>query len=82
MNKFNKIISGFVIFLFATISLLFLSVSSVEAAVRVSGYIRKNGTYVAPSYRSTPNKTKLDNYSTKGNYNPYTGKVGTVKIKW
>lgn len=28
-------------------------------------------------YRSSPNSTKSDNYSTKGNYNPYTGKPGT-----
>lgn len=43
-----------------------------------SGYVTKNGTYVAPSYATNPNDTKLDNYSTKGNINPYTGKVGTV----
>lgn len=42
------------------------------------GYIRKDGTYVAPSYATNPNDTKMDNYSTKGNYNPYTGKAGTV----
>jgi len=44
---------------------------------RVGGYIKSNGTYVAPHYRSSPNNTKNDNYSTKGNYNPYTGKWGT-----
>ena len=48
-----------------------------EAATRVKGYIRSNGTYVAPHYRSSPNRTKIDNYGTKGNYNPYTGKSGT-----
>jgi hypothetical protein len=42
------------------------------------GYVTKNGTYVAPSYSTNPNETKLDNYSTKGNINPYTGKAGTV----
>ncbi len=42
------------------------------------GYVTKNGTYVAPSYATNPNATKLDNYSTKGNVNPYTGKAGTV----
>ncbi|MCC6932576.1 MAG: hypothetical protein IT292_04895 [Deltaproteobacteria bacterium] len=39
--------------------------------------MRKNGTYVAPHYRSSPNSTKLDNWSTEGNINPYTGKTGT-----
>ena len=53
-----------------------LFVSSVDALVRVKGYTTKRGTYVAPSYRTSPNKTRMDNYSTKGNYNPYTGKKG------
>ena len=55
-----------------------LTPTGVEAASRVRGYIKKNGTYVAPHYRSSPNKSKFDNFSTKGNYNPYTGKKGTV----
>lgn len=41
------------------------------------GYIKRNGTYVAPSYATNPNRTKLDNWSTKGNLNPYTGKTGS-----
>lgn len=43
-----------------------------------SGYIRKDGTYVQPHFKSAPNSTKFDNYSTRGNANPYTGKQGTV----
>lgn len=43
----------------------------------VNGYVRDNGTYVAPSYATNPNNTRSDNYSTKGNVNPYTGKAGT-----
>jgi hypothetical protein len=50
---------------------------AASAQVHVKGYTKKDGTYVAPYYRSSPNNTKLDNYSTKGNVNPYTGKVGT-----
>jgi len=46
----------------------------------VNGYTKKNGTYVQGYYRSTANKTKYDNYSTKGNINPYTGKTGTKKV--
>lgn len=42
-----------------------------------SGYVKKDGTYVAPSRATNPNDTKLDNYSSKGNINPYTGKEGT-----
>lgn len=44
----------------------------------VRGYTRRDGTYVNGYYRSSPNHTRLDNYSTRGNYNPYTGKTGTV----
>jgi hypothetical protein len=43
----------------------------------VHGYYRRNGTYVHPYHRSSPNGTAIDNYSYKGNVNPYTGKVGT-----
>lgn len=56
-------------------SLLVPSIASAQ--VYVKGYTKSDGTYVAPHYRSSPNSTKLDNYSTKGNVNPYTGKVGT-----
>jgi hypothetical protein len=49
--------------------------------VRVKGYTKSNGTYVAPTYRTSPNSYKYDNYSTKGNYNPYSGRVGT-KNAW
>lgn len=45
--------------------------------VHVHGYTKKDGTYVAPHERSAPNGTKSDNWSTKGNVNPYTGKEGT-----
>ena len=43
---------------------------------RVRGYSRRNGTYVAPYHRTAPNRTRNDNYGTRGNYNPWTGKVG------
>lgn len=43
----------------------------------VNGYTRSDGTYVQPHYRSSPNNTRIDNYSTRGNANPYTGKRGT-----
>lgn len=43
----------------------------------ISGYTKSNGTYVAPSHATNPNATKADNWSTKGNVNPYTGKPGT-----
>ena len=57
------------------LSLFFLNI--IYADVYVSGYTRSNGTYVSGHYRSSPNHTKSDNFSTYGNVNPYTGKVGT-----
>ena len=45
--------------------------------VHVNGYYRANGTYVASNMRSAPDGIKSNNWSTKGNVNPYTGKVGT-----
>ena len=42
----------------------------------VSGYSRSNGTYVQPHVRTMPNTTNWDNFSTKGNYNPFTGSTG------
>ncbi len=50
----------------------------VDAASRVKGYTKKSGTYVQPHYRSSPDKSKFNNLSSKGNYNPYTGKKGAV----
>ncbi len=44
-------------------------------------YTKKNGTYVAPAHKTVSNSTQRDNYSTKGNSNPYTGKSGTRSAK-
>ena len=46
--------------------------------LKVSGYTRKDGTYVQPYFRTEPNSSKQDNFSTKGNINPYTGKPGWI----
>ncbi len=48
-----------------------------ESMTRVKGYPKKSGTYVAPHNRTNPDKSKFNNYSSKGNTNPYTGKKGT-----
>lgn len=52
-------------------------VTSASAQVYVQGYTTKNGTYVAPHYRSVPDGNPYNNWSTKGNVNPYTGQAGT-----
>jgi len=76
----KRIIAGLLLVIFC----LTVTTQGVDAATRVRGYFKKSGTYVAPHYKSTSNRTKLDNYSTKGNSNPFTGKKGYVnpyKIK-
>lgn len=57
----------------------FLWVSQAYAeTVRVRPYMRQDGTIVSPHMRTAPNSSRDDNFSTKGNINPYTGKQGTV----
>ena len=63
---FSELSSGFVFF-------------SNEKGRSVNGYYKSNGTYVQPHYRSSPNSTTSDNWSTLGNTNPRTGKSGTRK---
>lgn len=65
--------------IFAVIILILaLPVFAEAKTTRARGYFKSNGTYVQPYYKTSPNKYKFDNYSSKYNYNPYTGKKGTV----
>lgn len=57
---------------------LFVSYGAA-AQVSVQGYTKKDGTYVQPHQRTAPDSTINNNYSTKGNVNPYTGRMGTVE---
>jgi hypothetical protein len=50
---------------------------SKRSSTSVGGYSRNNGTRVAQYRRTTPDRSFTNNYSTKGNVNPYTGKSGT-----
>jgi hypothetical protein len=50
------------------------------SSTAVRGYTKKNGTYVQPHRRSAPDGSKTNNWSTKGNVNPYTGKQGTQNL--
>jgi hypothetical protein len=65
--------------IFVIVLAALVAASSVHAAGSHAkrGYIKKDGTYVAPSHATNPNNSKADNYSSKGNANPYTGKPGT-----
>lgn len=69
----KKFIISFLIFCFVSIPVLLFA-----ADVYVRGYIKKDGTYVAPHYRTSPDGNPYNNYSTRGNTNPHTGEKGYV----
>ncbi len=69
----------FLVFAFTIATFFIISSSSVEArTIKVKSYVNSRGTYVNSYYRTSPNRYRYDNYSAKGNYNPYSGKSGTV----
>lgn len=53
--------------------------STRGGVVRVKGRITKRGTYVAPHLRTRADHWALNNWSSKGNVNPFTGKRGSKK---
>lgn len=55
---------------------LLVASAPAMAQTMVDGYIRKDGTYVAPHIRSEPNQQRFDNYNAQGNVNPYSGQRG------
>ncbi|MFK0087573.1 hypothetical protein ACIQUS_09765, partial [Pseudomonas sp. NPDC090755] len=57
--------------------ILLIPYAHAGGSVSVRGYIRANGTYVAPHMRSAPDASFSNNWSTVGNVNPYTSKIGT-----
>ena len=59
------------------IAILLMVASYGQGQTYVHGYTKSNGTYVEGHYRTLPNSTRNDNWSTIGNTNPYTGVEGT-----
>ena len=64
------------------IALLFAVGTALAADQSLNGYYRKDGTYVQPYYRSTPNNSLYDNYSSKGIMNPWTGERGSERNEY
>lgn len=65
----------------ACVAVLALSIATPVLAQSnnyVQGHLRSDGTYVQGHYRTNPDSSLYNNYSTRGNVNPYTGRVGTV----
>ena len=61
--------------------IIFVRVYILAVFINTPWFMNKPSTrtYIMPSYRTSPNRTKIDNWSTKVNYNPYTEKYGTKK---
>ena len=62
---------------FLMAALAFAGAAFAQSAHQVRGYTRADGAYVAPHMQTNSNATTSDNWSTRGNVNPYTGTVGT-----
>lgn len=62
----------------AALCALQASAALAQGTVYVPGQVRRDGTYVQPHYRTAPDSSRLNNWSTQGNVNPYTGRQGTV----
>ena len=76
-NIIKKILTTILLLIITSLS--FFSVADAYSSVR--GYYKPStGRYIMPHYRTSPNRTKWDNWSTKGNYNPYTGKKGYKNV--
>ena len=65
MKRLISIVLAVIFVLTATLAL--------AGSTYVRGYFRKDGTYVRPHWRTTPNHTRSDNYGYPGNVNPNTG---------
>lgn len=62
---------------FLALAIFLVAVPAFAGDVYVQGHYRSDGTYVQPHYQSAPNNSTYDNWSTRGNINPYTGEEGT-----
>jgi opacity protein-like surface antigen len=61
------------------VTLLLLATSALAADQYTRGYTRQDGTYVQPHYSTPDNQYRSDNYSARGNMNPYTGERGSQR---
>jgi hypothetical protein len=62
----------------AGLTLLLAATQASASSHHVRGHVSHKGNYVAPHRQTNPDHSKLNNWSAKGNVNPYTGKKGSV----
>ena len=61
----------------AAVLLMAAGAADAKGSHTVKGHTTKSGKYVAPTRATNPDKTKRNNYGSKGNSNPANGKQGT-----
>lgn len=61
----------------AATSSTFGGTGSSSSSTYVQPHVTQSGSYVQGYHRKTPDSSTLNNYGTSGNFNPYTGAVGT-----
>lgn len=50
-----------------------------RSSTRVRSYTKRSGAYVGSHRRTSPDRSRSNNWSSRGSINPYTGKKGTKK---
>lgn len=75
----TSLMKALIIFLFAFLFSFAGFTQTNPKHVYVAPYVRSNGTVVSGHYKTSPNSTNRDNFSTKPNVNPYTGKPGYIE---
>lgn len=61
----------------AVVGVLAAAAPAEAARVHVRGHVRRDGSYVMPHYRTSPDRRPFNNYGFPGNYNPNTGRFST-----
>ena len=72
----KKLIAAAILF-----SALFAGAQTASADVYVNRYRNQNGNYVQPHHRTYPDGNPNNNYSHRGNYNPWTCLLYTSRKK-
>lgn len=63
------------------VAVILLCIPAVaQRTVRVRPSVSKQGVYRPAHVRTSPDHTQRNNWSAKGNVNPYTGKTGHKKV--
>ena len=78
----KKVFSSIIlIILFAGFAELVFAQKCPPGSVRVRGYRTRKGKVIKPHCRTRADRSKRNNWSTKGNRNPVTKKRGWIRVR-